>query len=685
MVKISEAQWLEYFGFSQFPFDRLSAGLEGFTSTDFLSCFVEPDSFERVLGQADSPVTALVFAERGIGKTACRIAAEYYCQQGLVPNRTANATSYVLSVPHLSFESIVEIQPLDAASPSLVVERHTVEILKCAISTMVDFIAGNSVIRDGLKNLSVSDQSDLSCLVSMYDHYLGAAQTYLLKNLGLYSESLPNSPSAISGLRQWEKASPLNHIVRLSNILGKMNIPAIYVFTDGIDELPETSGDPVRGYEILKPLLHSMKLMDGIPHLALKFFLPYSLKPLLDQDRVFRRDRGFNIETISWRESQLIEILRRRLAAFSYSNERTYTEAGFDALCVPELGGQIEHTLAKWAEGNPRYLLLLCGMMVKAHCKSDVEKQDDPYQLNKDDLNIATKEFQSEILGIRKIASRAELRVGTEISNRYKIQESIGTTLHSKIVRAWDQTLQRIVAIKFIYLLGDPTHEDKEISCNSLEREARILASLKHPNIGLVYDIIYEPLGIVMEWIEGMSLQDLLRKSGPLHPPQVVSIAVDICQALRYAHQHGVTHRDVKPANIILTGDSKQRAMLIDFDVASAVQQETISMSEDGMRNYVGTPPYSAPEQLRERVAGPMSDMFALGVLLYELLTGQKPYMHGNDPSLYEGNTFPLIQQQTIPDVLFESIVALLQEDQAQRLDASRLLVRLNIAHRSIS
>jgi serine/threonine protein kinase len=209
----------------------------------------------------------------------------------------------------------------------------------------------------------------------------------------------------------------------------------------------------------------------------------------------------------------------------------------------------------------------------------------------------------------------------------------------------------------------------------NLLREARILANLRHTHIGQVYDIILEPLGIVMEWVEGPQLQEIIDAAKQLLLTDVINVGIEIADALRYAHtqRRPVIHRDIKPSNIMLTDDEERKSVLIDFDIASASGYETISLLEDGSRGYIGTLEYSAPEQLRKEAVGPLADMFALGVVLYELLADQRPYELGNDPSLYEGGHFPEPERSDIPEPLYQILCKLLREKPDQRPDAKTL------------
>lgn len=408
MTYITERQWVDYFGFRRFPFDRPEAGNEEFSSPDFLAaCFVQPASFERVLGQADAPVTALLFAARGTGKTACRVMVDYYCQQGEVPlsrSRTFEQ-GYVLSVPHIYLDSVLS-RVREAGGLDISVEDHAYEILGRAVPALAELMARVPELERNFRDLSPADRQDLSWFVLAYGRHLRSAQLSFLHELGVdlprqnrqplgyqtQGVDFNRQPTWVSSfLQDRAQASPLDHLALWARLVHQIGIHATYVLVDGLDETSETAADPRAAFEVVKPLLACLRLMDSTLYLAFKFFLPADINPLIQVDSAIRHDRGFVVESINWKEEHLIEILRRRLDALRREDHRARHQllVGFDALCVPELRGQIEQDLAREADGNPRHLLLLCGKMVENHCNTEIEGQDDPYQLNKADFQAA--------------------------------------------------------------------------------------------------------------------------------------------------------------------------------------------------------------------------------------------------------------------------------------------------------
>ena len=251
---------------------------------------------------------------------------------------------------------------------------------------------------------------------------------------------------------------------------------------------------------------------------------------------------------------------------------------------------------------------------------------------------------------------------------------------------ARDLTLNRDVAIKFIS--EDKTLEP--IARARLVREAKAAAGLDHPNICSVYDVIDEPDGraaIVMQYVKGASLADILRV-GPLEPSAALSIAADVARALSAAHAQGIIHRDVKPANIMVTLDG--RAKLLDFGVAryddmSVAAREASTTTElTSVGLMIGTPPYMSPEQAQKRPLDGRSDLFSLGIVLFECLTGTRPFK-GESP--LEVLAAILHQQPPIPSSLRSGLntlhdavcLKLLAKDPADRFQsADELIAALN-------
>ncbi|MBN1886602.1 MAG: serine/threonine protein kinase [Thermoflexales bacterium] len=268
--------------------------------------------------------------------------------------------------------------------------------------------------------------------------------------------------------------------------------------------------------------------------------------------------------------------------------------------------------------------------------------------------------------------SGGALQEGQLIGGQYQVLKIVGLTEHSQVARAWDGDLKRMVAIKCLRL--DRESDDMiQRFREALKREGQILAGLSHPYIGQVYAALSDPPGIVMEWVEGSSLRDILDGDERLPVADVIRIGVGLSDALNYAHKQDVFHRDVKPSNVILRmgADAVLKPVLIDFDIARAGNRDTISPGR--AQGYVGTPPYSAPEQfLNPEGVGALTDMFALGIVLYELLTGKLPYAMGNLPAFYAGGRFPKPERFDIPEPVYALLLLLLNQQPDKRLTAGQ-------------
>ena len=206
---------------------------------------------------------------------------------------------------------------------------------------------------------------------------------------------------------------------------------------------------------------------------------------------------------------------------------------------------------------------------------------------------------------------------GALFDGRYRIISRLGQGGMARVFLAQDESLHRQVAVK---VLAD-RHSDDPHFIERFQREARAAARLNHPNIVQVYDQS-QTAGmsyIVQEYVEGETLKDLIRRESPIEPRRAITIALQILAALRVAHQQGVIHRDVKPQNILVQPDGKIK--VADFGIASAGDTE---MTEAG--SIVGTAQYLAPEQARGLPVGPPADLYAVGIVLYEMLSGRVPF-----------------------------------------------------------
>jgi eukaryotic-like serine/threonine-protein kinase len=208
--------------------------------------------------------------------------------------------------------------------------------------------------------------------------------------------------------------------------------------------------------------------------------------------------------------------------------------------------------------------------------------------------------------------------VSKVFSSRYEILERIGSGGMAIVYKAKDLLLNRIVTIK---VLREQFAADEDF-VRRFRREAQSAASLSHPNIVSIYDVGKdgETEYIVMEYIEGKNLKELIRNYAPLSMEQALNLGIQIAEAIRHAHEHHIIHRDIKPHNILVTADG--RVKVTDFGIARAVSAATMTHSGD----IVGSVHYLSPEQAKGVQTNEQSDVYSLGIILYELLTGKVPY-----------------------------------------------------------
>ncbi len=207
-----------------------------------------------------------------------------------------------------------------------------------------------------------------------------------------------------------------------------------------------------------------------------------------------------------------------------------------------------------------------------------------------------------------------------EIAGRYRLEGRLGFGGMSTVHLALDMRLERQVAVKLLaeHLADDPAFVSR------FQREAQAAARLVHPNIVQVFDSgrdeRTDQYFIVMEYIEGSSCAEILRDDGWVEVPEAIAIIEQACEGLHYAHRHGVVHRDVKPGNLLRAREGEVK--LADFGIAKATEQSSITQ----VGSVLGTAAYLAPEQARGEEAGPKADLYALGVVTYQLISGRLPY-----------------------------------------------------------
>src|SRR5947209_15305495 len=208
----------------------------------------------------------------------------------------------------------------------------------------------------------------------------------------------------------------------------------------------------------------------------------------------------------------------------------------------------------------------------------------------------------------------------TTIAGRYRIEGRLGVGGMSTVHLAFDNRLERYFALNMLaeHLADDPTFVSR------FRREALAAARLVHPNIVQVFDFGFDSGHhqhfIVMEHVSGNSCAELLRDQGHLQVGPAIDIVAQACRGLDYAHRNGVVHRDVKPGNLLVS--DTEVVKLADFGIARATDQSSITQ----VGSVLGTAAYLAPEQARGEEAGPRADIYSLGVVTYQLLSGRLPY-----------------------------------------------------------
>jgi serine/threonine protein kinase len=205
---------------------------------------------------------------------------------------------------------------------------------------------------------------------------------------------------------------------------------------------------------------------------------------------------------------------------------------------------------------------------------------------------------------------------------RYKIVRELGRGAMGVVYHAIDPNIGRPVAIKTIQIAGPRKPEERERLHERLFREARSAGMLSHPGIVTIYDVEQqgELAYIAMEFVDGPTLDQLLSEAQPLAANRMFGILAQTAAALDYAHSKGIVHRDIKPANIMIAGDGN--AKITDFGIAKITASEQFTMTG----SIVGTPHYMSPEQVQGQPVDGRSDQFSLGVIAFEMLTGEKPY-----------------------------------------------------------
>jgi serine/threonine-protein kinase len=249
--------------------------------------------------------------------------------------------------------------------------------------------------------------------------------------------------------------------------------------------------------------------------------------------------------------------------------------------------------------------------------------------------------------------------IGQLLGNRYEIVAKLGSGGMAHVYRARCTVLNRIVTVK---VLREELAEDRDF-VRRFQMEAQAVALLSHPNIVSIYDV-GEEKGIpylVMEYVEGENLKEIIRKRGALTPTETVNIGIQVCAALEHAHSKGIIHRDIKPHNILVTPSG--RVKVTDFGLARFLSVPSATMTQSG--TVMGSVHYFSPEQAQGEEANVQSDIYSLGAVLYEAISGHVPYqgdnpvsialkhLQGEPPSLRSEN--PSVPQQ-LEQIIFKAM-----------------------------
>lgn len=223
------------------------------------------------------------------------------------------------------------------------------------------------------------------------------------------------------------------------------------------------------------------------------------------------------------------------------------------------------------------------------------------------------------------------------LNNRYEIIELIGRGGMAYVYKAKDNKLNRYVAVKVLR----EEYTENEQFIKKFDRESQAAAGLSHPNIVSVYDVGVEGdiYYIIMEYVDGITLKQYLNKKGRLNYKEATRFVIDVAAALKCAHEHKIIHRDIKPHNILLTRDLVPK--VADFGIARAITSSTVTMTNQTM----GSVHYISPEQARGGFVDERSDLYSLGIMYYELLTGQLPFDEENTVTI----AIKHIQEELVP------------------------------------
>jgi serine/threonine-protein kinase len=263
--------------------------------------------------------------------------------------------------------------------------------------------------------------------------------------------------------------------------------------------------------------------------------------------------------------------------------------------------------------------------------------------------------------------------IGRKLDGRYEITELIGIGGMADVYKAVDIIDDRIVAVKIL----KTEFSDNEDFIRRFRNESKAIAVLSHPNIVKIYDVGFTDRiqFIVMEYIDGITLKEFIDQQGVLKWKDSIHFIIQILRALQHAHDRGIVHRDIKPQNIMLFPDGTIKVMDLELPVLAREEGKTISDKAIGSVHYI------SPEQARGDITDEKSDIYSVGVMLYEMLTGVKPFDADNPVSIalmHMQNTAKLPRElnDSIPEGLEEIVIRAMQKDSSKRYQSASEMIK---------